>query len=143
MPAIRNNPGKWSRNAQNAQQDYQSGVQNPRVQWDTATAAAAGNYEAGVTRAIANKSFAKGVKATGHDGWQQATLAKGPTRFAEGVRAGQAAYDQGFAPYAQVIQNTNLPARGPKGSTQNYQRAQAMGQALNAAKVKFQGGTVS
>lgn len=140
MPAVRVNAAKWSRNAQNAQSDYQDGVSNPRVNWDTATAAAASNYEAGVTKAIANKSFAAGVKKAGHAKWQQATLSKGPARFAEGVRSGQDAYTAGFQPYATVIQNTTLPPRGPRGSAGNYQRSQAMGQALNAAKVKFSGG---
>lgn len=141
MPPLRQSNNKWSRNAANAQQDYVAGVQNPRAQWDTATAAAASNYTAGVQKAISNNSFAKGVKAKGHDGWQQATLAKGPNRFAEGVRTGQAAYDAGFAPYAAVIQQTNLQPRGPKGSPQNYARSQQMGAAMNAAKIKFQGGT--
>ena len=142
MPVVRHNKGKWSRNAQAAQNDYQSGVANPRVAWDQATIAGAANYEAGVQKAIANKSFAKGVKAAGHAGWQDATLAKGPGRFAEGVRTGQDTYDAGVAPYMKVIEATTLPPRGPKGSPQNYQRSAAMGQALNAAKIKFQSGGV-
>lgn len=140
MPiVVRHNPAKWARNAANSQSDYTAGVQSPKVQWDVATAAAAPLYEAGVQKAIQNKSFAKGVKAAGHSGWQDATLAKGPARFAEGVRTAQGAYDQGVAPYIQTLQSLNLTPRGPKGSPGNYQRSQQVGMALNAAKAKIQG----
>jgi hypothetical protein len=143
MPSVRDGSDKWKRNAQNATGDYQQGVIAPRVRWDDATAAAANNWTQGVQQAITNGTFQKGVKQTGHDGWQQATLQKGPQRFAEGVRGSGDAYQSGFAPYAKVIQQTNLPARGPKGSQANIDRSTQMSQALYKAKQALKGNKVS
>jgi hypothetical protein len=87
-----------------------------------------------VQKSLADKSFEKGVNRVGTSKWQNAALQKGPGRWAEGVQLSTDNYAKGFAPFAQVIANTTLPPRGPKGDPSNIQRVAAMAKALNDAK---------
>lgn len=143
MPAVKSLDkisSKWSRVAQQSQQAYEEGVQNPRRDWAENTAKAANNYAAGVQAAISNKRFEKGVAAAGNSKWQAAALEKGPARWAEGVRLGQSNYERGFAPYRTVIENTNLPARGPVGDPANINRVKVVADALHKEKLRRIGG---
>ena len=130
---------KWKRRAGNAQQEYAEGVSNPRADWAAQTAAAEQAYEQGVQAAIGRKSFGKGVRKTGSEGWQRAALQKGPSRYSQGVTDSGDAYASGFAPYQQVIASTSLPARGPKGDPKNINRVTIMAKALHAKKLELQG----
>lgn len=126
---------KYVRKAQAAGQDYASGVRNPRADWQTQTANAAGNYQAGVTAAIGRGAFQAGVAAAGTSKWQSKAISKGVPRYPTGVAAAKDDYTKGFAPFLSIIQNLNLPPRGPKGDPGNYARVAAIGTALHAAKV--------
>jgi hypothetical protein len=136
MPKVRGNPSaKWARKAAVSQQDYAEGVASPRAPWAASAMAAAGSWATGVQAAISGKRFEKGVQKAGDAAWSEGATKKGVARFAEGVAQSTGKYEQGIARYLQVIQSTTLPPRGPKGSAQNYQRSQAMGQALHNAKL--------
>ena len=126
--------GKWTTVTPQRQGEYKTGVENPREDWKTATLAAAPRYQTGVQAAIAEKRFDKGVSNAGTSKWQQNASNKGPGRWAEGVQQGQGAYESGFAPFRDVIANTVLPARGPKGDPANIQRVAVMAKALNDKK---------
>lgn len=125
---------KWSRVTPQRQEDYQLGVQNPRVSWSAATRGANERYKQGVTAAIGRDAFNKGVAAAGDQAWQQGALAKGPTRFAEGVTISAPAYEAGVSKYLGVINGTTLPPRYAKGDPRNIERVKALAQALNKAK---------
>lgn len=133
---------KWARKAQQASPDYEFGVQNPTVDWQQAAAQAREAWAAGVQAAIQRNAFATGVQRAGTQKWQQNALRKGTRRFAEGVQvaAEENAWQQGFDPYAQVIQRTQLPPRGPKGDPRNIERVAAMARALRAEKERRSGG---
>jgi hypothetical protein len=136
MPKVRGNPAeKWVRKASASTQDYTDGVDNPRVPWATAAAAAAANQAAGVQAAIARQAYAKGVQKAGNDKWQRKASGVGASRFSQGVQAGQSDYQSGVAPYLQVIESTTLPPRGPKGDPKNLQRVAAIATALRNKKV--------
>jgi len=126
---------KWSRVTQQATADYQAGVQNPKSDWAEKTSGADKNYAAGVQAAISRGSFAKGVKKAGTEKWKTNALEKGAPRFSTGVALARQAYETGFAPYRQVIQNLNLPARGPKGDPGNIQRVAVLAKALRDTKL--------
>jgi len=126
---------KWSRVTPQRTEDYREGVENPRVDWGTATAAAEDNWREGVTAAAGRKSFSAGVKKAGTQKWQQKALQKGTSRFAEGVSLGADDYQRGFAPFRDVIERTTLPPRGPKGDPRNIERVRVMSQALRNAKL--------
>lgn len=141
MPAIKElavTGEKWSRVVQGRGQDYADGIANPRADWKTQTIAAAPAYAAGIQTSLSNKSWDKGVNRVGTQGWQAAAIAKGPARWQQGIGLATDKYTQGFAKYHAAIKSTQLPARGPAGSPQNYQRSQIMGDTLH--KVKASGG---
>jgi len=85
---------------------------------------------------MARGAFGKGVKTAGTSKWQRNALEKGCARWANGIMLAEDAYIQGFTPYAQVISNTKLPPRGPKGDPKNIERVRVMADALHAEKVK-------
>jgi hypothetical protein len=122
---------KWARVTPGRVGEYQSGVQSPRTSWAGATAAADGAYKAGVQSAIEKGSFKRGVQQAGDAKWQSATLDKGPARFAEGVSMSSPAFMEGFAPYAAVIESTQLPPRYARGDPRNVDRVKVLAAALN------------
>lgn len=126
---------KWARVTPERAEDYKLGVMNPKKDWAAETKAAEDNYEAGVKAAITKKSFGKGVDKAGTAKWQKGAVEKGVERFGPGVQKAQAAYEAGFAPYRDVIENTTLPKRYPKGDPRNIARVTAMAKALHDKKL--------
>lgn len=117
------------------QAEFVDGVQTTQKDWAQETASAEANYQAGVQAAIQKKSFGKGVRNAGSEKWRSKTVEKGGQRWAPGVQAAGSDYQAGFAPYAQVIASTTLPARYPKGDPRNIERVRVMSEALRKKKV--------
>ncbi len=128
--------GKWATVTPQRSQQYADGVANPLNSWSAGAKAAEPNFEQGIQRAIAAKSYGKGVTAAGDDRWQEKTTAVGVSRWAPGVAAGSSDYADGFAPFRDTIAATNLPPRFPRGDERNYLRVQAIGKALADKKRK-------
>lgn len=126
---------KWARVTPQRTADYEQGVRNPTKDWALATEAAEDNYKTGVTKAAQEGRFGKGVKAAGTSKWQRKTLEKGPNRFAEGVAISEPEFQAGFDPFREVIANTVLPPRFPKGDPRNIDRVKVMAAALRKKKV--------
>ncbi len=126
---------KWATVTPQRQGEYEEGVKNPKRDWAQATVAAADAQAKAVQAAISAKSFEKGVAKAGTSKWQEKTLTKGPTRWAQGVSLSQSDYEAGFGPFREVIARTVLPKRGPKGDPANIQRVAVLAKALHDAKV--------
>jgi len=129
MPAIKDlaqSSDKWSRRASVASPDYASGVQNPRKSWAASSVAAEDSYKAGVNQAMAAGRYGKRIRRVGDQGWQSWTLAKGPSRYMEGVGLARPSYEAGFSPYHQAIASVTLPPRGPRGDIRNLERVKAV-----------------
>jgi hypothetical protein len=126
---------KWGEVTPARATEYVQGVQSPKEDWKSATLAGAKNYELGIQTAIANKQFDKGVSKSSTEDWQRKAVEKGGARFGPGVTAGVSDYNSGFAPYRDVIANTSLPARYPKGDPRNIERVRVMAKALRDKKV--------
>lgn len=142
MPAIKDISKiseKWARVAGAAGNEYAEGVANPKKDWAVETANAEKAYEQGIQKSLASKSFGKGVKKAGTAKWQENAIEKGPIRYQQGVGLAQDAYETGFAPFAQTIANTKLPARGPKGDPSNINRVAVMAKALHDKKLALRG----
>lgn len=127
MQAIRE---KYGRVTPQRSQDYERGVKAPRRDWSGATLSATQAYTEGVQAAIQRGAFAEGVRAAGSEKWQGRAATVGVQRWGPGVRAGVSAYEEGFAPYRQVIESTALPEKFPRGDPRNYERVKAIGEAL-------------
>lgn len=129
---------KWARVSAGASNEYREGVENPRADWATQTKASEANYEAGIQAAIQRKAFGKGVTRAGTEKWQRNAVTLGPSRYSAGVQNAQTAYENGFAPYQQVISSLNLPKRGPKGAPENIQRVAVIAKALHDKKLSLE-----
>jgi hypothetical protein len=127
---------KWTRVTPGRTEDYKIGVTNPRRDWEKETAGAADTYKAGVDAAHTKGLFVKGIKKAGTKKWQSKALAKGPTRFAEGVYLAGDDYESGFAPYREAIARVDLGPRFPKRDPRNLERVKRVVNALIAEKVK-------
>jgi len=88
-----------------------------------------------VDAAHAKGLFAKGVKKAGTSKWRSKALAKGPTRFAEGVYLAGDDYEAGFAPYREAIAAVDLGPRFPKRDPRNIDRVRKVVEALIAKKL--------
>ncbi len=138
MPEIKSSSEiaqKWATVTPQRSADYLAGVQKPKKDWATNTAAAEEAYNEGVQAAIVQGRFGRGVKNAGTPKWQRKSVEVGANRWGPGVRAAQSDYEQGFAPYRDVIERTTLPPRFARGDPRNYDRSIAMGTALHAARL--------
>ena len=115
--------------------EYEKGVRSPKVDWAQATKAAEANFEAGIQKAVQNKSFGKGVSLAGTEKYTKGVVEKGVARWPVGIQLAGDAYQKGFQPYHDVISRTNMPARFPRRDPRNLLRVAAIANALGAAKV--------
>jgi hypothetical protein len=137
MPAVKSTASvaeKWARVTPQRSEDYKSGVSQPRTPWAAAAKAGEERYKAGVMEAANRGAFGKGVTAAGDQKWQSKALAKGPTRFAEGVALSAPDYQAAVAPYLDTIAATVLPPRFAKGDPRNVERVRVLSQALRKRK---------
>ena len=125
---------KWKRRAAQAAPDYSAGVKSPKTDWATATASSESNYEQGIQDSISRKAFSGGVQRAGTQKWQRKAIAVGAQRFGSGVAAASPEYQEQMQGVLSTIESVTLPPRGPKGDPRNYQRSQAIGEALHSAK---------
>lgn len=125
---------KWARVTPQRAEDYKLGVQNPRTPWAAAAGAANDRYKAGITESIQRDAYKKGVAAAGDQRWASKALAKGPSRFAEGVSLSAPDYQAAVQPYLDTIAATQLPARFAKGDPRNLARVAAIATALRKRK---------
>lgn len=125
---------KWARVTPQRSEDYKLGVQNPRTPWAQAAGAASERYKTGVTESIARNGYQKGVAAAGDQKWAAKSLAKGPSRFAEGVSLSAPDYQAAVQPFLDVIAATQLPARFAKGDPRNIERVKVIATALRKKK---------
>jgi hypothetical protein len=128
---------KWADVTPTRQAQYTEGIQNPREDWATKTAAAADAHKKGIMEALAQNRFAAGVNRAGTAHWQAKSLSKGPDRWAQGVSVSASDYEKGFSPFRDVIERTTLPPRGPKGDPGNIKRVAVMADALHKAKLSM------
>lgn len=126
---------KFARVTPTRVQDYADGVNNPRKDWATETAASAPRYVEGINKSIVDKRFEKGVVAAGSDKWAKGATGKGVTRWPQGVAAAGPAYQKGFQPYHDVLSNLTLPERYPAGDERNLARVGTVTKALHAKKI--------
>lgn len=125
---------KWKDKAGAAQSYYESGIRAPKVDWATATVAAAANYKAGVSAGDIDRRFSGGARKAGTAKWQRKATELA-ARFSQGVGVAQADYQSAVEPYLSTIAALTLPTRQPRGSAANYERSRVVGNALNQKRI--------
>lgn len=128
---------RWTHRASSAGADYQEGTTGKGQKWASQAMAAENNYIQGVTTAAQQKRYSRGIQRAGASAYESGVAEKGVQRYPTGISASQDKYQKRISEVLSTISGVQLPPKGPKGSPQNYQRVQAVGQALRA---KFKGG---
>jgi hypothetical protein len=126
---------KWARVTPQRTDDYRLGIQSPRRDWAISARSQEPTWKAAITEAAAKGRFGAGIDKAGTKKWQARALAKGPTRFAEGVMVGAEDYIEGYKPYHEEIARVEMPPRMPIGDPRNYERSKAIGIALHSKKM--------
>lgn len=126
---------KWGRVTPMRTRDYELGVEHPRRDWADATMEATEAWETGIQQAIQNDTFRFGVRNAGTRKWQEKTLQKGITRWAEGVRISEADFRTGFDPYRDEIERIDLPPRFARGDPRNLERVRVIAEALHQLRL--------
>lgn len=127
MPEI---TAKWQRVTAQRSGDYQAGVENPRVDWKTATMAAEANYEQGVQAAVGKKRFGKGVSAAGTEKHKAGCISKGVARWPAGVSVAGPEFEKGFGPYRSALEGVTLAPRRARRDPANLTRVSQVVQAM-------------
>jgi hypothetical protein len=127
---------KFVARAQAAGAAYTQGVQGAGDTWQQHTASAGDAFAAGVNAAISSGRFAKGVNKAGAAKYVAAAAGKGAQRYPQGVAAAGPAWQNGVAPYLQMMSGLTLPPRMPRGDPGNLQRVAAVANANRALKLK-------
>jgi len=126
---------KWATVTPGRSSDYESGVKDTSVDWAGPTAAAESSWSDGVTSAIGEGRFSRGVSKAGTSKWRRKASDVGVSRWGPGVRAAQADYQAGFTPYREVIAGVALPPRYARGDPRNIDRVAKVATALHEAKI--------
>jgi hypothetical protein len=125
---------KFVQRASAAGADYKDGVLAAGGDWEQNTKAAEDSYAQGVTAAIGDKRFGKGVSAAGAGKYTQRASSLGAARYPQGVQASEGAWSQGVQPYIQALAGMTLPMRKAKGDPNNLQRSQVVANTLRAIR---------
>lgn len=132
---------KYKQNTANAVPAYKAGIQSPKQSQSGAAVASADVWQAAVTSGNAKAAYKSGLTKAGDAAWSAGALQKGADRYPVGTAFAAPKWQTNVQPYLQIISGFNLPPKGIRGAAQNWQRSQALGLALHAAKVAAKGGS--
>lgn len=131
MPSTSDASEKFGRRGSQAGQDYEQGVSDSSdSDWQEGAVNGQDNWATGVQDAISNGSYETGVRNP-NASWQQRSLELGSQRFGQGIQAATGKYETAVEPFFQALESLSLDPRGPRGSEQNFQRAQQVGRRLH------------
>jgi len=119
---------------------WSAGVQNPRVDFRKAGAAAQADWFAGVQAAYSAGTYAKGLEAVTDAELNTAYTTYGPANYQTQTVAKAAKYGAYASEFAPVLENiiTSLDTSNPRGDyNSNKQRAAAFLDAMHATKGKY------
>jgi hypothetical protein len=122
---------------------YEAGVKAPKKDWETETTNAAPTYKSAVQAANIDKLFSGGVKRAGKEKWERKATTVGVARYGPGIAAASEDYKTGFAPFQAEIAATDIPAKKPRGSSENYERVKKIGDALFKKRLALRAATVA
>ncbi len=126
---------KWATVTPQRSGEFRGGVENPKADWAQGATGANAAWKEGVSRAVTQDRFVKGVAKAGTAVWQEGTLSKGVQRWGPGVALAQGKYEANFAPFREAIARTVLPPRFAKRDPRNLERVRAIVDALIKVKV--------
>ena len=126
---------RWQQGANLGSADYARNAVAAAAEYGAKAAAGQAAWKAGVNGPGADTRFATNVRGRGQTRYARKINAVGQSRYAEGVANGGDAYQEGFAPYAQLLAGLTPPARGPRGAPANKAIASFVSDALHNRRI--------
>lgn len=130
---------RFVRNGTAGAEDYKKNVAMSGEAWKSGATAGKENWNQGVLEAAARDGYGKSVRATDPSYFAQRASQVGGARFAQGVQAGADNWAEGSKPYQDAVSGMTLPAKGPRGAAQNFERAQAVAARQHELRVNRNG----
>ncbi|OLC20193.1 MAG: hypothetical protein AUH33_04170 [Chloroflexi bacterium 13_1_40CM_68_21] len=131
VPPLASVAAKWRRRVEGASEDFKLGVQQKGGRWQAATDAASSSFKTAVSAGDIEARFKAGVSKAGNAKYQRRATTVGPDRYAAAAPVAEPDFSAGIGPFLAAIGSVDLPARGPRGAAQNYNRVKPIGDALN------------
>jgi|SRR5665213_86329 len=141
MKTAQQGAAKWAQNTGASAPAWVAGIQSTTVDVMGRAVAQIPAAIAGYTASLSSGAYAKAVQASGGTAnWKAKAEAK-QSNFLTGVTAGASKQESALTKIMAAMPGivSSLPARGPAGAPQNYQRSAAVGTALHARKGDFKG----
>ena len=113
---------------------YEAGAKGKGSVWESATIAAAKNFKQAVSSPDIDKRFMGGVKGKSSK-YDRKIETVGVSRFGPGVQAAESDYLEGIKDYLEELGRIDVPERGPRGSSTNYDIVRKIGEALNKKRL--------
>lgn len=126
---------KWGEVTPGRASEYVAQTVARAAKWESNTLAAVPVWHQSLQAANIQARMSTALRRAGAAKFGRKVREVGQTRFGSGVTAALADYAERFAPYLQIIQGLNLPSRGPRGDPRNYNRVNAVGDALYRARI--------
>jgi len=131
VPPIGLVAAKWRRRVEGASEDFRLGVQQKGGRWQQAADAASSSFKTAISAADIEARFKAGIQKAGQAKYTRRATTVGPDRYAQAAPIAEPDFSTGVQPFLQAIAAVDLPARGPRGSAQNYNRVKPIGDALS------------
>ena len=103
---------------------YQRGASGKGSKWASATGASEQNYNDGIQKAIAAKSFSKGISEAGAGAYDQGVSQKGVLNWPTGMQFADAKYQKKTGKFAALWNQPLSTPRGSRRSAANLKRMQ-------------------
>jgi hypothetical protein len=134
VPTAADAAQKWADVTPTRSSYYEKNTPGAASKWESASKAAAANYKVAVQASNIGQMFSGGIaKAGGAKFARKVTALAG--RFGPGVAAAQTDMANNIAPMLQVISQTEIGDRKPRGDPANYGRVQKIGDALHTKRL--------
>jgi hypothetical protein len=122
---------KWRRRVEGASEDFKMGVQAKGGSWQAATDAASGSFKTAISAGDIETRYKAGIAKAGQAKYTRRATTVGPDRYAQAAPVAEPDFSSGMQPVLAAIGAVDLPARGPRGAAQNYNRVKPIGDALS------------
>lgn len=141
VKSIEQSSERWERRSSAASADYRLGTDSPKRPWAESTLAGEANYKTAVIAAATAGRQGAGVRKAGNAKWKAGIDRKGEANYRTGVTGAGQDWAAGSRPFQQAVAAVTLPPRGAKGSVQNYQRVQLVGDTQNKLRMAMLSGS--
>ena len=119
---------------------YEQGIKDADWAQNAGSDAAEKLYQEKLQASMARNARQRGIQNVSNGDWQQRTLSKGAPNIGQAMAQSGDKWQQGFQPYADVLESISLPDKVADPATNVANRVTPIAVALSKKKISLQGG---